>query len=205
MKLSLEWLANQARILAGHIATESGMTAATLMGATARAAAQTAAGQTSILEDVANAFKAILAGAGQTVAGVAGNVAPFAGPAAPAIGAAAGASVLATAEGFMGGFDVGSWSLPASGFAFVHQNEMIVPGTFAGGLRDALSGRSSFRIGGGVGSGPDHGAQQTRLMQRMLSQHEEKMTSMVASHRQATNAMANAIDHLHQTLKRTMR
>lgn len=142
VKLSLEWLANQARILAGHIATETGMTAATTAGAALRAAAQTASGQASILETLANALKAIFASGGQTAAEVSAAVAPEAGPAAPAVGAAAGATVVAMATGIFGGsHDIGDWTVPSTGLAFLHKNEVVLPerGGFAEGFRRAVS------------------------------------------------------------------
>ncbi len=150
LKLSLEWLANQARILAGHIATETGMTAATSTGAALRAAAQTAAGQASILETVANAFKAIFASGGQTAAEVSATVAPEAGPAAPAIGAAAGATVISGAMGLAdAAHDIGDWTVPSTGLAFLHKNEVVLPerGGFAEGFRRAVSD------GGGASGG----------------------------------------------------
>jgi hypothetical protein len=162
VKLTLEWLANQARILAGHIAAETGMTAATTTGAALRAAAQTASGQTSILETLANAFKAIFAGAGQTAAGVAAAVAPTTGPAAPAIGAAAGAAVAADAMGLAdatgGVHDIGDWTVPSTGLALLHKNEVVLPerGGFAEGFRRAVSngGAAAGMNGGGTTISP---------------------------------------------------
>ncbi len=149
VKLSLEWLANQARILAGHIAMETGMTAATTTGAALRAAAQTASGQTSILETLANALKAIFASGGQTAAEVSAAVAPTTGPAAPAIGAAAGAAVISMGTGLAGGHDIGDWTVPSTGLALLHKNEVVLPerGGFAEGFRRAVSD------GGGGASG----------------------------------------------------
>lgn len=150
VKLSLEWLANQARILAGHIATETGMTAATTTGAALRAAAQTASGQTSVLETLANALKAIFAGAGQTAAGVSAAVAPTTGPAAPAIGAAAGAAVISEGTGLLGGsHDIGDWTVPSTGLALLHKNEVVLPerGGFAENFRRAVSDGGNARAG----------------------------------------------------------
>lgn len=142
VKLSLEWLANQARILAGHIAAETGMTAATTAGAALRAGAQTAAGQASILETLANALKSIFASGGQTAAEVSAAVAPTAGPSAPAIGAAAGAAVISGAVGLAdAAHDVGDWTVPNTGLALLHKNEVVLPerGGFAEGFRRAVS------------------------------------------------------------------
>lgn len=151
VKLTLEWLANQARILVGHIAAETGMTTATAAGAALRAAAQTAGGQTSILETLANALKAIFASAGQTAAAVSASVAPTTGPAAPAIGAAAGAAVVAEATGLAdSAHAIGDWVVPSTGLGFLHKNEMVVPerGGFAEGFRRAMGGARTAPTGG---------------------------------------------------------
>jgi len=129
VKLTLEWLANQARIVATHMAAETGMTAATTAGAALRAAAEVASGQTSVLAVIADALKSIYASGGKTGAEVAAAVAPEAGPAAPAIGAAAGAAVVANAIGVMAGskFDLGTDYVLRGGLAMIHQGEAIVP------------------------------------------------------------------------------
>lgn len=123
VKVTIEWLANQARILAGHIAAETGMTAATTAGAAARTAAETASGQTSILATLAAAMKAIFASGGQTAAEVSASVAPEAGPAAPAIGLAAGTAVttgsLAIAQMAVGGYVL------REGLIYAHQGEVV--------------------------------------------------------------------------------
>jgi hypothetical protein len=129
VKLTLEWLANQARIVASHIAAETGMTTATEAGAALRSAAEVASGQTSILAVIADALKSIYASGGKAGAEVAAAVAPEAGPAAPAIGATAGAAVVATAIGVMAGskFDLGTDYVLRGGLAMIHQGETIVP------------------------------------------------------------------------------
>jgi phage-related protein len=106
VKLTAEFLAEKARELAVHLATEAEKTGATEAGTTLRAAAEVASGQTSILETIANALKSIFASAAQTGAEVSAAVAPEAGPAAPAIGAGAMATVAAFASA--GKFDVGT-------------------------------------------------------------------------------------------------
>jgi len=131
IKLSVEFLANQARMLAAHIAAETGMTASTTAGAAVRSAAEVASGETSILQTIANALKAIFAGAGQTAAGVSAAVAPEAGPAAPAIGAAAGAATAAAAMG-IAQFDVGTDYVMRTGLAIIHQGEQIKPAVGSG-------------------------------------------------------------------------
>jgi hypothetical protein len=131
VKMTAEFLAGKARELAATIMTETGKTSATTAGAALRAAADTASGQTSILETIANALKAIFAGAGQTAAGVSGNLAPAIGPAAVPAGAAAGAAVVALSTALAGGgggsFDVGTNYVVRGGIAHVHSGETIVP------------------------------------------------------------------------------
>jgi hypothetical protein len=153
VKLTLEWLANQARIVASHIAAETGMTTATEAGAALRSAAEVASGQTSILAVIANAFKSIYASGGKAGAEVAAAVAPEAGPAAPAIGAAAGAAVVATAIGVVGGskFDLGTDYVLRSGLAMIHQGETIVPAMARGtgpytGLGEAAQAQAPVSV-----------------------------------------------------------
>jgi hypothetical protein len=150
IKLSVEYLANQTRMLAAHIASEMTQTAATTAGTAAREAAQASASSGSILETIANALKAIFASAGQTAAGVSANVAPAVGPAAPAIGAAAGAAVAAEASG-LASFDVGTDYVMRSGLAMIHKGEAIVPARanpFTGGGFAAAQGSGDSNRGG---------------------------------------------------------
>jgi hypothetical protein len=129
IKVTVEWLTNQARILAGHIAGEAGMTAATTAGTAARSAAEVASGEASIFSVIANAIKSIAASGGQTAAEVTAQVAPVAGPAAPAIGAAAGAVTIATGMSFIGGIagaEIGGYVVKG-GLVNVHDDETIVP------------------------------------------------------------------------------
>jgi ferritin-like protein len=136
IKLSLEFIAQNALKLTSWIATEAGMTTASTAGAAAREAAQVASGQESILESIANAIKAIYTSVGQTSAAVTAEVAPAVGPAAPAIGAAAGATTLATALSFIKGAEIGGYVV-SGGLLNVHSGEEIVPANisqpYAGG------------------------------------------------------------------------
>jgi hypothetical protein len=127
VKLTLEWLANQARILTAHIAAEAGMTSATTTGAALRSAAEVASGQTSILAVIANAIKSIFASGGETGAKVTAAVADEAGPAAPAIGAAAAAATIAPNLSLVASADVGTDYVVRSGLAVIHQGEKIIP------------------------------------------------------------------------------
>lgn len=147
VKLTAEWLLQNAIKLASHIATETGMTSATTAGAAARAAAQAASGQASILETIANAIKAIGAGAGQTAAEVSAAVAPEAGPAAPAIGAAAGTAVMAIGKS-LESLDVGTDYVLSEGLAYIHRGEKIVP--------DMPAARTSGPYTGGRDGGDVH-------------------------------------------------
>jgi hypothetical protein len=133
IKLTLEWLANQARILTAHIAAEAGMTSATTTGAALRSAAEVASGQTSILAVIANAIKSIYASGGETSAKVTAAVADVVGPAAPAVGAAAGAATVATSLGIAGpALDVGTDYVLRSGFALIHRGEQVRPAVSSG-------------------------------------------------------------------------
>ncbi len=129
VKLTAEWLANEARKLAATIAAQTGMTSATTAGAALRSAAEVLSGQTSILSVISDAMTSIYASGGKAGAAVAAEVAPESGPAAPAIGAAAGASVVATGLGLVGGgkFDLGTDYVLRGGLAMIHQGETIVP------------------------------------------------------------------------------
>jgi hypothetical protein len=95
---------------------------------------------------------ALILGKSQTQATNAASVASYAGVAGAAgvaswagapwpidAGAPAfGASMASTALGFMGlaSFDVGAWDLSRDQMAMVHQGEMIIPASLAGGMRE---------------------------------------------------------------------
>jgi len=182
------------QVLVKWVSLEASKTAATLTGNAARTASDQSATVSSSLADLGNIMKSVFGFAGQTSAAVSANVAPVVGPAAPAIGAAAGASVLATAEGYMGSFDIGSWQLPRTGLATVHRNEMIVPGSFADGLRGALTG------GGRGGAGGSAGVTRSD-MRGMLSDHRNEMSQMMAMHRSAMGGLESAIQGLQRKLR----
>jgi hypothetical protein len=135
VRLTAEWLANEARKLAATIAAQSGMTSATAAGAAVRSAAEVVSGHTSILAVISDALTSIYASGGKASAEVSAAVAPEAGPAAPAVGAAAGAAVIATGLGLVGSagkFDLGTDYVLRSGLAMIHQGEAIVPATARG-------------------------------------------------------------------------
>jgi hypothetical protein len=145
--LVIKFIEGEEAKLAHHLATEIGMTTATQTGAAAREAAETSANSGSILVSLANAVKSIFGSAGQTSAGVSAAVAPVAGPAAPAIGAAAGAAVLSEALPLVP-HAVGSWEVGGVTPALLHPGEMVIPQTFAEGLRNAMT----TNAGGGGGN-----------------------------------------------------
>jgi hypothetical protein len=191
VKATVEFLFNQARMLATAIATQTGMTAATTAGAAARAAAETASGQTSILSVVANALKAIFAGAGQTAAGVSANVAPVVGPPAPAIGAAAGAAVAASASA-LAIYDKGTDYVTQSGIGWIDEGEAIVP-KFA---RDK-GPYTGAGLGGGAG-----GADMVKALRGILGEHREMVGQMVAAHAKTMRNVAGELASFRQATKR---
>jgi hypothetical protein len=69
-KWGLEWLASQARVLAGHLASETAMTSATAAGSAARTAAEQTSAASGMLANVAAAVQAIMRDAAQAFAGV---------------------------------------------------------------------------------------------------------------------------------------
>lgn len=176
IKLSAEWLIQNALRLASHLATEAGMTTATVTGAAARTAAQTASGQVSILETIANAMKAIFSSAGQTTAEVSAAVAPEAGPAAPAIGAAAGAAVVGAATS-LASFDVGTDYVLKGGLAMIHRGEEIKPAQGSGPWT----------------GGRDSGGLDARTIGSMLGAHREAMGNMVSSVRKSMSSFEHEV------------
>lgn len=180
-------------ILVRWIALEAAKTAATLSGNATRAASDQSVSLLGSLTDLGNIIKSVGGFAGQTAAAVAAQVAPVAGPAAPAIGAAAGASVLATADGFMGSFDVGAWNLKVDGYGKLHRGEMVVParGGVADSFRDMLSG------GGKGGATVDAG-----MIDRMLATHRDAMGEMLTDHRRSLGSLEDEVYQLRRRLAR---
>jgi len=133
VKFELEWLASQARVLAGHLASETAMTSATAAGASARTAAEQTSAASGMLANVAAAVQAIMRDAAQAFAGVFAFLAPMMGPAAAGPAAAAQASVSAAAI-----FDLGTDYVVRGGLALIHPGETIIPaargsGPYTGG------------------------------------------------------------------------
>jgi hypothetical protein len=133
LKFELEWLASQARVLAGHLTSETAMTTATAAGASARTAVEQTSAASGMIANIAAAVQAIMRDAAQAFAGVFAFLAPVMGPAAAGPAAAAQASVSAVAI-----FDVGTDYVVRGGLALIHPGETIIPaargsGPFTGG------------------------------------------------------------------------
>ncbi len=133
VKFELEWLASQARVLAGHLTSETAMTTATAAGASARTAAEQTSAASGMFANIAAAVQAIMRDAAQAFAGVFAFLAPVMGPAAAGPAAAAQASVSAAAI-----FDAGTDYVVRGGLALIHPGETIIPaargsGPFSGG------------------------------------------------------------------------
>jgi hypothetical protein len=173
VKMTAEFLAEQARILAGKIAAESGMTAATTAGAALRSAAEVASGNESIAKVLANAISAIFASGGQTSAEVAAWSAPYAGPAAVGIGAAAGAEVIGSASS-LAMYEVGTDYITQPGLAYIHRGEAIIP-AFA-------RGTGPYTGGDGAGSGKSGGGDVHLNISAMDSRSISRFFNDNASH-----------------------
>jgi hypothetical protein len=87
----------------------------------------------SLAEYVARAFPS-------TQETFAGASAFFAPTLAPAASAGVAGAVSATALAGLPAFDVGSWSVPRTMAAVVHQGEMILPSSFAEAIRSGGQG-----------------------------------------------------------------
>ena len=184
IKVTIEFLANQARQLAAAIATQTGMTTATTTGAALRSAAEAASGQTSILSVIANAIKAIGVASGQTSAEVTAQEAPAIGLAAIPVGAAAGATTMSTALAFLAApsLDVGTDYVTRSGFAMIHEGEQIKPAT--------TSGPYAGGSGGGGGDNHFHFHGPVIGTQQWLQQAKGQLASAVASKQSLSPSMS---------------
>ncbi|MGB6536264.1 MAG: hypothetical protein WBF58_09910 [Xanthobacteraceae bacterium] len=146
VKFELEWLASQARVLAGHLASETAMTSATAAGASARTAAEQRSAASGMLANIAATVQAIMRDAAQAFAGVFAFLAPVMGPAAAGPAAAAQASVSAAAI-----FDVGTDYVVRGGLALIHPGETIIPaargsGPFSGGMGTQVHAPVSINV-----------------------------------------------------------
>jgi len=136
--------ASQQAQTAAVVTGNAARTAATASGAAASKAASTAAGAQTVLADAAKAFSGTYASVAQI---------PYVGwILAPAAAAAAFAAVAAYQS--LASLDVGAWSVPQDMVAQIHQGEMVVPATFAEGIRQSGS-LSGAGLASGIGGGGD--------------------------------------------------
>jgi hypothetical protein len=116
-------------------------TTATTTAVAARTAAETAGASATNAVGAMKMIKEIESSAATTYAGVFGFLSPVMGPAA-AIPAGIAAGTVGAMTGLVS-LDVGAWNLNSDMVAQLHQGEMVVPQTFAQGMRDG-----SFAGGG---------------------------------------------------------
>jgi hypothetical protein len=131
-----------------YIAGQLALLTANQTGAAARAATEVAASEAALPAKIATFTSDLTARAALTFAGIFANLAPILGPLAAGPAAAGEATVLAQAAA-VPKFDVGSWSVPRTGLAVIHKDEMILP---AGAPAEAA--RAGLLGGGGSGGAP---------------------------------------------------
>jgi GH24 family phage-related lysozyme (muramidase) len=141
--IAFKWIEKGEQIVANWIADQMAMKTATNLGDIG----------SSLAGFVADAMKAIAAGAGETAAGVSGFLAPILGPAAVPAGLAAGAAISAGARG-IGAMDIGAYNVPTDQLAMIHKNELVMPAPEATQFRANLSAQAAG--GGGAGGGDVH-------------------------------------------------
>jgi len=131
------------------IASELGMTEATTAGTAARATEQAAAAaETEVTAATVNVGQ-VESYAAIAAAGAAASVAatPFIGP---ELAVAAAASTYAALQPYaaIAALDVGAWNVPQDMVAQIHKDEMVVPATFAEGVRQrgGFGGESSSGV-----------------------------------------------------------
>ncbi|PWB80647.1 MAG: hypothetical protein C3F11_17295 [Methylocystaceae bacterium] len=146
VKKAAAWTAAQAVELTSTTATEAGKTAAVGAGESARTGLTAASSVSQLATRAGSMLKSILSSAAEAFAGVFAFLSPTMGPAAAGPAAASQSAIMAAATG-IGMYDVGAWNLPNDQLAFVHKNELIMPATEAGALRNLLSS-------GGAGAAP---------------------------------------------------
>jgi hypothetical protein len=141
---TVEMLVTQpvSKFIAGQLA----MLTASQTTAAGQEAATIAATEAALPAKIATFTSDITARAAAVFAGIFANLAPILGPAAAGPAAAGQATVLAQLAA-VPKFDVGSWSVPRTGLAVIHKDEMILP---AGAPAEAA--RAGL-LGGGAGGG----------------------------------------------------
>jgi hypothetical protein len=140
--------------LAQWLGLETSKTAATQAGDATRATVDTAAAAAGRAVAVAGGMSQISIDAAVAAAGTMAAISaiPYIGPfLAPEMAAEAYAVTMGFAAG-MGGvaLDVGAWEIPGTMAATLHSGEMVVPATFASGLRAMTSGAGA--AGGTAGT-----------------------------------------------------
>lgn len=131
-----------------YIAGQLALLTANQTGAAARAATEVAASEAALPAKIAGFTSDLTARAALTFAGIFANLAPILGPLAAGPAAAGEATVLAQAAA-VPKFDVGSWSVPRTGLAVIHKDEMILP---AGAPAEAARAGLLGGAGGGGGN-----------------------------------------------------
>jgi hypothetical protein len=136
----LAWIAQR---IASWLGMEGAETAATTGGVAARTTVEAAGAVAGNATRIASNIATVTADAAVAAAGAFAAIAaiPFVGPfLAPPAAAAAEASVLAFLP--QASLATGSWSLPSDMTAQLHAGEMVIPASFADGLRSNSGGSS---------------------------------------------------------------
>ena len=173
VKMLIQWVLTNTGMQSAYTTMQAAMAGIGATGAASTAAAQKPGIMASITADVGEAY-----------AGLAAFFAPVLGPGAPAAAAAGAASIETTALS-LAAFDRGSWELPGSGVAMVHQGEMIVPASHTPWAQSLMSNAA-----GGAGGGGDGGvvhnhswninAVDARSFVNMINDHASPLAKAVA-------------------------
>lgn len=152
------FLGRVATQLAQWLGLETSKTAATATGDGTRQAADIAAAAAGRAVAVSTGMGQISIDAAVAAAGTMAAISaiPYIGPfLAPEMAAAAYATTMGFAAG-MGGvaLEVGAWEIPGTMAATLHSGEMVVPATFASGLRAMVGGAGSAATGAGTTLSP---------------------------------------------------
>lgn len=146
LNLGLQFARTQVQNLTSSLSADAQEVASNQAKNDAITASNQAAASTSATSRAAQVIKNIESDAAAAYSGVYAYMSPVLGPAAAIPAAAAFASVAAM-EGLVS-LDVGAWNLGSDMVAQLHQGEMVVPQTFAQGLRDGagLGGGDNYTI-----------------------------------------------------------
>ena len=139
----LNLVKSQAQSLVSTNATNEQMVASNAAKNASIGVSDTTASDIGAASHAAQLIKQIKSDAAATYAGVFAFMSPIMGPAA-AIPAGISAAAVGAMEGLIS-LDVGAWNLGSDTVAQLHKGEMVVPKTFAEGLR------GNGGIGGGAG------------------------------------------------------